>query len=366
MLGAAVLDAGDDRGRLVQRRRAARRGLQVVADDDLAQGELEERGAGFDEVGDGLVALREAQVAGVHAVGRDRDVGLGGELLVVLEGAQRGLLAGRVAVEGEDHAGRAVVHQQPAEDLDVVGAEGRAAGRDRRRHAGQMAGHDVRVALDDDRAARLGDVLLGEVDAVEDLGLPVDRRVGGVEVLGAVVVLVQLARAEADDLAADVADRPHQAAAEAVDGAAAALLGDAGQEEFLVGEALAAEVAGEVVPALGAVADAEVFGGRLVEAALGEELAARVRLGAGGQLLHVPLRGDLVGLDQADALAALAGGVVAALLVPQGDAGLAGQALDRLGEGEVVDLHHERDGVAAFLAAEAVEESLARADLEGR
>ena len=42
-----------------------------------------------------------------------------------------------------------------------------------------------------------------------------------------------------------------------------------------------------------------------------------------------------------------------------------GEALDRLGEGEVVDLHHEVDGVAALLAAEAVEEPLARADLEG-
>ncbi len=105
----------------------------------------------------------------------------------------------------------------------------------------------------------------------------------------------QLARAEADDLAADVADRPHQPPAEAVDGAPAALLGEAGEEQLLVGEALAAQVAGEVVPALGAVADAEVRGGGLVETALGEELAARVGLGADVELLHVVLRGDLAG-----------------------------------------------------------------------
>lgn len=345
---------------------AAGGGVEVVADDDLAQCELEERGAGFGQVGDRLVALGEAQLAGVHAVRRDRDVGLGGELLVVLEGAQSRLLAGRVAVEGEDHAGRAVVHQQSAQDLDVVAAEGRAAGRDRGRHAGEVTGHDVRVALDDDRAGRLGDVLLREVDAVEDLGLPVDRRVGRVEVLRAVVRLVELARAEADDVSADVADGPHQPAAEAVDGAAAALLGETGEQELLVAEALAAQEAGEVVPALGAVADGEVRGGGLVEAALGEELTAGVGLRTGGQLLHVPVGGDLVRLDQADALAALVGGVVAALLVPQGDAGLGGQTLDRLGEREVVDLHHERDGVAALLAAEAVEETLARTDLEGR
>ena len=58
-------------------------------------------------------------------------------------------------------------------------------------------------------------------------------------------------------------------------GAAAALLGEAGEEQLLVGEALAAQEAGEVVPALGAVADAEVVGGGLVEAALGEERAGR-------------------------------------------------------------------------------------------
>ncbi len=107
-------------------------------------------------------------------------------------------------------------------------------------------------------------------------------------------------------------------------------------------------------------------GGGLVEAALGEEDPAGVGLRGLGELLRVPVGGDLVGLDQADAFAALVGGVVAALLVAQRDAGLGCEALDHLGEGEVVDLHHERDGVAALLAAEAVEESLARADLEGR
>lgn len=190
----------------------------------------------------------------------------------------------------------------------MVAAEGGAAGRDGGRDAGQVAGHDVRVALDDDRAARLGDLLLGEVDAVEDLGLPVDRRLRRVQVLRAVVVLAQAAGAEADDLAADVADGPHQTAAEAVDGPAAALLGDPGGDELLVGEALATQEAREVVPACRAVADAEVRGGGLVEAALGEELAADLRLGA-LQLVHVELGGHLVRLDQADALTALVRGL---------------------------------------------------------
>lgn len=41
-LHAARLDLGDDGGGLVERGGAARRGLQVVAADDLAEGELEE------------------------------------------------------------------------------------------------------------------------------------------------------------------------------------------------------------------------------------------------------------------------------------------------------------------------------------
>ncbi len=246
----------------------------------------------------------------------------------------------------------------------MVAAEGGTAGGDGGGDPGEVAGHDVGVALDDDGPAALGDLLLGEVDAVEDLGLLVDRGLGGVEVLGSVVVVAELARAEADDLAADVLDRPHEPAAEAVDGAAAAVLGEPGEDQLLVGKALAAQEAGEVVPAGRGVAHAEVLGGGLVEAALGEELPADLGLG-GAELLGVVAGGGLVGLDQADALAALVAGVVAALLVPQRDARLGGEALDRLREGEVVDLHHEGDGVAALLAAEAVEESLARADLEG-
>ena len=48
----------------------------------------------------------EAQVARVEPVGRDGDVGLGGEALLVGEGAQRRLLAGGIAVEREDDLAR--------------------------------------------------------------------------------------------------------------------------------------------------------------------------------------------------------------------------------------------------------------------
>ena len=89
---------------------------------------------------------------GSRPVGLDRDVGLGDEVLVAAEGPQRGLLPGRVAVEGEDHlaAELLVVVEEPAQHPRVVVAERRAAGGDGGRDAGQVAGHHVGVALDDD------------------------------------------------------------------------------------------------------------------------------------------------------------------------------------------------------------------------
>ena len=84
-------------------------------------------------------------------------------------------------------------------------------------HAGQVAGHHVGVALDDHGLRGAGDLAPGQVDAVEHLALLVDRRLGGVEVLRLDPVVVEdPARAEADGVAARVADRPQQPAAEAV------------------------------------------------------------------------------------------------------------------------------------------------------
>ena len=64
-------------------------------------------GIAVDEGADRAVAALQAQVARVEALRRDRDVGLRREALLLAEGAQRGLLAGGVAVEREDDlAGR--------------------------------------------------------------------------------------------------------------------------------------------------------------------------------------------------------------------------------------------------------------------
>ncbi len=64
-----------------------------------------------------------------------------------------------------------VVHQEAPKHLDVFGTKRRAARGDRGGDAGEMAGHDVGVSLNDDGLLLLGDVAAGKVDAVQHLTL---------------------------------------------------------------------------------------------------------------------------------------------------------------------------------------------------
>ena len=118
----------------------------------VGEHEAVERHPAGDQLADRGVALLDPQVARVEAVGLDRDVGLGDEVLVAAEGPQRGLLPGGVAVEGEDDlaAELLVVVQEAAQHPGVVVAERGAAGGHRGGDAGEVAGHHVGVALDDD------------------------------------------------------------------------------------------------------------------------------------------------------------------------------------------------------------------------
>src|SRR5690606_23386437 len=172
----------------------------------------------------------------------DRDEGLRDEALLQLERLEGGLLPRLVPVEGEDDlAGAArLVPQQPADDLRVLLAEGGAARRDGLAHPGQVGGHDVRVPLDADDPLRPRDLPLREVEAVEHLRLPVERRLRGVEVLGPLVVLVELPGAEANRAARDIADGPHDAAPEPVVDAAPSLRDEARGRDLLRREAAAA------------------------------------------------------------------------------------------------------------------------------
>ena len=200
------------------------------------------------------------------------------------------------------------------------------------------------------------DVALGEVESVEHLRLLVDRRLGGVEVLRAVVVVEEAPSAEADDLTGDIADGPHHAAAEAVVDSALPLRDEARGRELLVGESLRAQRV-ECMPdqPLRCVAHAEVRGGAGIEAAFAEEAPCRCRPRAVASCAR-----------KNSAAAAFAAyrrvrpvclGCGPAIFVVQREADTAGKALDGLGERDVVHVAEERVHVAGLAATEAVVET---------
>src|SRR6185312_13287940 len=192
----------------------------------------------------------------------------------------------------------------------------------------------------------------------------VDRRLGGVEVLGALVVIQEPARAEAEGLAGDVADRPDEPAAEAVIGAAVALAGEASGEELCVGVAEGAQVLAEGVVALRGEPDAEAFGRGRVEASLPQEAATRLGLRR-AELSDEELFGGAIGREQARAVAVV-GVRLAAVFVVQLEADAGRHALHRLGEAHVVDLLQEGEDVAVFAASEAVVAADLRSHVEAR
>ena len=272
-------------------------------DDDVAEHEPVERDPPRHQLAHRRVALLDPHVARVEPVGLDGDVGLRDEVLVAAERLERRRLAGRVAVEGEDHlaAELLVVGHEPAQHLGVVVAERGAAGRHRGLHAGQVAGHHVGVALDDHGLRRARHLATGEVDAVEHLALLVDRGLGGVEVLRLDPVVVEdPPRAEADGVAAGLADRPQQPAAEPVVRRPTAPAGPRARPATSSSsrEAARAQVLEERLALARREAEAEVLRRRRRRSrARSRNCRACDRVG-GQQLLGVELLRDPVGLDQ--------------------------------------------------------------------
>ena len=112
-------------------------------------------------------------------------------------------------------------------------------------------------------------------------------------------------------------------------------------------------MAGEGLPFGGSVPDAEPLGVGQLEPPLGQKLARRT----GGERVQpfcIKIGCRLVGRQQPAALALLLARDVAALLVPELDAGPGREPLDRLREREVVDLLDELDDVPAVGAREAI------------
>ena len=376
----SILDVGDDAGGGAQALHSPLGAAKIHLGQDGTNREFKQRGARVHQVNDRLVSRRQPKLARVLAARGDSHERLRRKVLVLPVRAQRSLAPGAVAVKGEDHLRpvRAtarqehprrrvgVVAQEAANDPNVLGSERRPTRGHGVRHARNVGRHDVGVPLDDHHPVVGGDRLLGQVEAVQELRLLVDGGLRGVEVLrGVLLRLVQPSRPEADGRARDVADRPHQAPAEAIVDAPGALRGQARDLDFLVREALGTQVAGQGIPGGRGVANPKVRAHRLAESPVREELASRVRLGA-GQLSLIELLGHAVGVQQALALARLLGAHPRpALLVVEGDAGFGREHLHGLREGKVVDLLHEGNDVPALPAPEAVEHAQVGTHVEG-
>jgi hypothetical protein len=230
--------------------------------------------------------------------------------------------------------------------------------------AGQVTGHHVGVALDDDRLPPVRDLSFGQVSSVEDGAFAEERSFRGIKVFRSVVVRVQFARAEGNHVAGQVADRPHQPAPEPVHRPASALTGQSPGDDLLVGEALGAQVPGQLLPGVRGVTNAEPQRVGPFEAPLGQERPAGRGRGT-LQLRGVELGRDPVRVQQPPAPALFLARDVATLFVAQVDAGPPGQPFHRLDEGQAVDLLHEADDVAALAAGEAVIEAARGGDVEG-
>lgn len=234
-------------------------------------------------------------------------------------------------------------------------AEGGATGRHGRGHPGQVHGHHIGVALHNHGLMALGDIAFGQIQTEQHRRLLVQHGFRGVDVLaGHGVVVEDLARAEADHLAAAGTDRPQQPPVEAVHRPAAPLPRQPRGLQLLEFEALAHQMLCQGVPAGRREAATILFGGGTIEVALGQILTRRGRLGGiqcgGVELLRGGIGGDEPGPGAAVTLCR-----GAATLVVDGVADAIGQPFDGLHKGDVLDLLDEGVGVAALAAAEAVE-----------
>ena len=238
--------------------------------------------------------------------------------------------------------------------------------RQRRAHGGAgvvearlVEHHHVDVALDEQDALTLA--LAREIETVEHAALAVNDRLGRVHILRAGVVFVDNATAEAQHVAAHVDDGEDEPVAELVVYAAVfALDGEARRDELRLRVALLKHGGHQAVPFAARRAEAEVGGVALRDPARAHIFHHRLALG-GVQLIVIEMR--RVAVERQQPRAQAAGAVVPRVLRHLHTDAL-GEEMDRVGVGEVFDLHDEVDRAAALFAAEAVVHLLIGPDVE--
>ena len=291
------------------------------------------------------------EAVGVLALGEEHHLHMQALLQHQVDAAQAGLDAGGVAVV-EDGDVRGVALDQP----HLLHGEAGAAAGHGVGDPGLVQADHVGVALHQEAGVLLGDGLLGEVDAVERAALVVERALGAVEVLGALLVAAQGACPEGDHLAAEPVHGEGDAPVEEVPGGAVlAAFDPAGLLQQVRVEALLLRRGGEDAAAFGHVAQSEMADGLVAEAAFAEvaEADAAALLGV-PQLLHAPAQGPLLDHGQGLALGLFGALLGGGLLFGQVDVVALGEPADGLHIAQVLVLHQEADGITALAAAEAL------------
>ncbi|TSE18327.1 hypothetical protein Tigna_02563 [Tepidimonas ignava] len=250
----------------------------------------------------------------------------------------------------------------------VLGRAGRAQRRHHVAHTVLGQRHDVHVAFHHQRAAGLADGLARFEQAVQLFALVEQRGFGGVEVFG--LTAVQHAPAKADHLALDVADREHDAVAEAVVAARATVAVVGGHHQPALHQPFVLVVGkdgGQKAPLRRGVAQAIGFGDDA-----GEATAFQVLDGAraGLELGLVRARGLRQPFGQGLLLPTLGGGACArgrvVRLVGHAQPQLRSQIVHGVPKAGARVRHQKVDRVAVRAATEAVVELLGRADRERR
>ena len=220
----------------------------------------------------------------------------------------------------------------------------------------------VHVALDHDQPL---DLLVGLAylpQAVQFAALVEQRGLGGVEVLGA-VVLLEHAAAEGDHPATAVEDREHHPVAELVVDVAAVVLGEqAGAVEQLHPPLVLAQCIAQAAVAIRRVADLEARAVLFIHATAIQVAAGLV---AALQVALEELRGRLKRRVQLAAVVLLLG-AARVLAARHFHASALGQFIHRVEEFEAVVVHQEADRGAMRATTEAVIELLGGRDRERR
>src|ERR1051325_849845 len=275
-----------------------------------------------------------------------------------LEAPRRRFSSGGVAVEEREDVLRIT-----SEQAHVVGGERGAERRNDVADAELRERDNVEITLDEDHTVLFPDRLLGLKQPVNGRVLAEERRLGGVQVLGH--ALAQHPAAEADNFSRGIGDRKHDPAEKLLAVALAAPVAyQADANRIFERYALLLQMAREARAGLGRISEIEAARRALVDAAPFQIFERALSLaGTVKGVLKIARRPLVKPVETLFFFrAALRAGRLKALDL---DAIALADALDRLGESEVIVLHEEVKNAAAGAAPEAAEYALFLVDGEG-